>query len=83
MELAKEELSDIHTEFMSELNKYRNPQPKHPETEEEKARIIKIIKDARTDNGEGVVSTRRLSIEIEKEFGYKISHTTISEWEKF
>lgn len=68
--------------FMSGLEQYRKHEPTHPETEEEKAGIVEIIKNARKDNGNGIVSTRKLSEEIEREFGYKISRTTIGQWEK-
>ena len=79
--MTDKELGKIHDDMMQELNQYRKTLPNHPEGDD-KVRIIKIIKEARTDNGNGVVSARRLSKEIEKKFGYQIGRTTISEWEK-
>jgi len=79
--LAKEELSDIHKDFMFELDKFRKPVKNLPEGDD-RVRIIKIIKDARTDNGNGIVNSRNLSKLIKEKFDFDISKTTVVEWSK-
>jgi len=79
--LAKEELSDIHKDFISELDKFRKPVKNLPEGDD-RVRIIKIIKDARTDNGNGIVNSRNLSKLIKEKFNFDISKTTVVEWSK-
>ena len=81
MRLAKEELSDIHKDWMEELDKHRKP-PQTKLSDEEKAPVIKYIKEGVKDNGNGVVDYRTLVILIKKRFGYKISRTTVGEWRK-
>lgn len=83
MRLAKEELSEIHDDWMQELDEHRKPeQVIRKITDEEKASIIKFIKDGLKDNGKGTVTCRTLAVLIEKRFGYKMSKTTVSEWGK-
>jgi len=81
--MTEKELGEIHDNWMQELNEHRNPELIIRKlTDEEKAPIIKYIKDGLKDNGKGVVSHRTLAMLIEKRFGYKISKTTVGEWGK-
>jgi len=83
MALSKKELSEIHDDWMQELDEHRKPeQVIRKITEEERATIIEYIKDGQKDTGKGTVRCRVLAVLIEKRFGYKISKTTVSEWGK-
>jgi len=78
MALSKKELSEIHDDWLEELDEHRNPEQRIRKlTDEEKAPIIKYIKDGLKDNGKGVVNHQTLAMLIEKRFGYKISKTTV------
>ncbi len=45
-----------------------------------KKKIIKYIKDARTDTGKGVVAYGQLSKLIEKRFEFKVCSSAVREW---
>jgi len=78
MKLAKKELSDIHNDWMEELDKHR----KIEIPPDVKAEIIEYIKKGRTNNGEGVVSLERLSRLIKERFKFTVCSTTINKWSK-
>jgi len=81
--MTDKELGKIHDDMMQELDEHRKPELKIRKlTDEEKAPIIKYIKDGLKDNGKGTVGCRTLAELIEKRFGYKISKTTVAEWGK-
>jgi len=79
--LAKKELSDIHRDWMQEIEEHRKPE-QIKLTDKEKASVIEFIKLARTNNGNGVVPFRDLSKVIEKKFGHRVSRTTLHDWAK-
>jgi len=81
--MTDKELGEIHEDWMQELDEHRKPELLIRKiTDEEKAPIIKYIKDGLKDNGKGTVRCRVLAELIEKRFGYKISKTTVAEWGK-
>ncbi len=83
LKLTSKELSDIHKDWTQELDKHRKPEHIiRTLTDEERAPIIKYIKEGLKNNGKGVVDYRTLAMLIEKRFGCKISKTTIGEWRK-
>jgi len=79
--LAKKEISDIHKDWLQELEEHRKPE-QIKLTGEEKASVIEFTKLARTNYGSGVVSFRTISKLVEKKLGHKVGRTTLNEWVK-
>jgi len=82
MNLAKKELSDIHQDWIDELDALRKPEVVYLKDVKEREEILEYVKLARTQIGKGVVSFPILSDLIEKRFGYRFTKSSINEWMK-
>jgi len=80
--MNKEDLADIHIDWIEELDKLRKPALTLLSNlpQEEQDNIKKYVDIARSENGNGVVPFKTLAEQIEKRFGYKFSGRTISDW---
>jgi len=85
MELAKEELSDIHDDWIAELEKERQPLKLINCPPEVKEKINQFVHRFQTDNN-GIVGFLRLSetIREHKEYfdGHHPGKTTLQDWYK-
>ena len=82
MKLAKKELSDIHRDWIEELDKFRKKEVVYLKDVEESEEILEYVKLARAGTGKGVVSFRILSDLIEKRFGHRFTKSAIMDWLK-